>query len=129
MSGTPTITAADLKKASRPDYIGMLMQQLKGNGAGPLVEMEREFRFHKTRRWRVDLRIKWHSPFGVADLVCVECEGGQFIQGRHTRGAGSEKDMEKYAELVIAGYRLLRVSPRQIKNGQAAGWIRRLLEA
>ena len=34
---------------------------------------------------------------------------------------------EKYAELAIAGWRLIRVTGKQVKNGQALQWIERAL--
>lgn len=79
-----------------------------------------EHRFHPTRRWRFDLAF-------IDQKLAVEVEGGLFIQGRHSRGAGAEADCEKYAEAAIAGWTVLRVSPRQIKNGIAVDWIARWL--
>lgn len=81
-----------------------------------------EYRFHPTRKWPFDLA--W-----PAERLAVEVEGGLFINGRHSRGEGYERDLVKYAEALLAGWRVLRVSPRQVKNGQAVGWITRALEA
>ncbi len=58
----------------------------------------------------------------MAVRVAVEVEGGAFIQGRHSRGAGFLKDMEKYNTLACLGYRLIRVTPRQMANGEALTW-------
>lgn len=79
-----------------------------------------EYRFHDKRRWRFDL------AFPVVKFA-VEVEGGIWITGRHSRGAGMEKDMEKYAEALIAGWRVLRVSPKQVKDGTALAWVKRAL--
>ncbi|CAB4145100.1 hypothetical protein UFOVP891_22 [uncultured Caudovirales phage] len=79
-----------------------------------------EYQFHCTRRWRLD--FAWPEK-----LIAVEIEGGIWTNGRHTRGAGFEADCEKYAELSIAGWRLIRVSPGQINSGQALDWVRRAL--
>ncbi len=59
--------------------------------------------------------------------VSVEIEGGIFMKkgGRHNRGAGMRNDMEKYAEAVIAGWRLIRIVPEWIKNGRALDYVRR----
>ena len=81
-----------------------------------------EFRFHPVRRWKVDLAF-------VPQQIAVEVEGAVFKGGRHTRGVGVEADCEKYAELAILGWRLLRVTPRQVKSGVALGWIERALAA
>jgi very-short-patch-repair endonuclease len=63
-----------------------------------------EFRFHPTRKWRTD--YAW--PLAK---VALEVEGGIFTGGRHSRGAGMLKDMEKYNELARMGWRLLRIPP------------------
>lgn len=69
---------------------------------------EKEYRFHPIRRWRFDF----------ADLdnkIGIECEGGAFINGRHSRGTGMVKDTEKYNQATILGWRLLRyASSKQI---------------
>jgi very-short-patch-repair endonuclease len=79
-----------------------------------------EFRFHPTRRWRFDFAWPDRS-------IAVEVDGAIFVGGRHTRGIGVEKDCEKYAEAMLAGWRVLRVSTNQVKSGQALTWIERLL--
>lgn len=78
-----------------------------------------EFRFHPTRKWRFD----WCFP---ERRLAVECDGALYVQGRHSRGAGREKDMEKLAEALCLGWRVLVVSPRHIENGAALDWICRL---
>lgn len=88
-----------------------------------LPEPVREFRFHPIRRWRLD--YFWSAAPGGP--VALEIEGGVHIGGRHVRGVGSERDMEKYAEALCAGIRVLRVTPAQLKSGQAALWLDRLL--
>ena len=72
-----------------------------------------EYRFHPVRRWRID----WAWP---AQKLAVEIEGGIYSRGRHVRGAGFQKDMEKYNALTLAGWRLLRFTPAQVKDGTAA---------
>ena len=85
-----------------------------------LPEPQRELRFAPPRRWRFDLAYP-------EKMLAVEIEGGVWVSGRHSRGAGSTKDMEKYAEALCQGWRVLRVTPAQIDSGQALGWIERLL--
>lgn len=87
-----------------------------------IEEPEEEFKFHKKRRWRFDLcftRVK----------LALEVEGGIWTNGRHTRGSGFIKDMEKYNEAALYGYHLLRVTPDQINSGEAAELVRRWFEA
>lgn len=89
-------------------------------GAAGLPKAEYEYRFHPTRRWRFD--VAWPDR-----SLAVEIDGAVWTGGRHTRGAGVEKDTEKYAEAMIAGWRVLRVTTGQVKSGQALNWIERLL--
>lgn len=47
--------------------------------------------------------------------LAVEIEGGAWSRGRHVRGAGYLKDMEKYNLLTVHGWRLLRYPPDNIR--------------
>ena len=85
-----------------------------------LAPPEREYRFCE-RRWRFDFAWPRQS-------LAVEVEGGSFVAGRHTRGAAFEADCEKYARAVLAGWRVLRVTPRQVDSGQAIEWLIAALE-
>jgi len=76
-----------------------------------------EHRFCK-RMWRFD--------FAIPELmIAIECEGGIFTNGRHTRGRAYESDMEKYNAAALLGWRVLRFSGDMIKNGYAARTIGR----
>ena len=59
--------------------------------------------------------------------LAVEIDGGGFVNGRHSRGSGIERDCEKYAEALALGWRVLRVTPKHVRSGQAVTWITRLL--
>lgn len=85
-----------------------------------LIDPEREVRFHPKRRWRFD--FAWS-----AKLVALEIDGGIWTSGRHTRGAGFFKDMEKLNEAVLAGWRVLRCSPEQMENGHIFTLLARIL--
>jgi very-short-patch-repair endonuclease len=85
----------------------------------PVPEMEK--RFHPTRRWRADYIWFRH-------MLIVELDGGVYVQGRHSRGAGVEADCEKFNEAVVLGYRVMRVTPRHVRNGQAVAWIEKVLK-
>ena len=60
-----------------------------------------EYRFHPVRRWRIDVAIPSLS-------IAIELEGGIWTNGRHTRGKGFLGDVEKYNNLSIFKWRLLR---------------------
>lgn len=69
-----------------------------------LPRPEIEFQFLKTRKWRFD--FAWPQR-GIA----LEVEGGIWTGGRHSRGAGMAKDMEKYNTAALRGWMVLRVQP------------------
>jgi hypothetical protein len=79
-----------------------------------------EYRFDSFRRWRFD--YAW-----VEQMVALEIEGGAFAMGRHTRGVGYVKDMEKYSEAAVRGWLVLRVTPQQFDSGYAAALVARAL--
>lgn len=63
-----------------------------------------EFYFHPKRRWRFD--------YACPELkIALEVEGGVWTGGRHTRGLGFLKDMEKYNTATTMGWRILRCTP------------------
>ncbi len=97
---------------SIPNYM-VFYRSLKALGIEIPIQ---ECRFHKTRRWRFDFCF-------VKARLALEIEGGVWTNGRHTRGSGFVRDMEKYNAAAILGYRLLRVTPEQMQNGQAIGLI------
>lgn len=68
-----------------------------------------EFRFDRKRRWRFD--YAWPEQ-----KVALEVEGGVWIQGRHTRGSGFVKDMEKYNRAASLGWLVLKVQPKDLKT-------------
>ncbi len=81
-----------------------------------------EYQFHRTRKWRFD--------FVFADKaadVALEVEGGAWTNGRHTRGSGFVKDMEKYNEAAAMGWRVLRVTPDQLCMQETIDLVKRAL--
>ena len=69
-----------------------------------------EFRFHPVRRWRFDFAWPMHK-------VALEVNGGVWTQGRHTRGAGAIKDMEKQNAAAVLGWRMLYTTPSGLCSG------------
>tara|TARA_R110000803_G_scaffold114896_1_gene183328 strand:+ start:63 stop:386 length:324 start_codon:yes stop_codon:yes gene_type:complete len=65
------------------------------------LEAVLELKFHPTRRWRIDIAIP-------SLMIAIELEGGVYTKGRHTRPSGFLGDIEKYNNLTILGYKLLR---------------------
>lgn len=73
------------------------------------INLTTEYQFHKTRKWRFDYANVEHK-------IAVEIEGGAFTNGRHTRGEGFIKDMEKYNEAAILGWVVFRITPTQYRQ-------------
>jgi hypothetical protein len=66
-----------------------------------------EYEFSPPRKWRFD--FAW-PDFDVA----LEVDGGIWLSGRHTRGAGYVKDMEKFNEAACLGWRILKCQPGDV---------------
>ena len=80
----------------------------------------REYRFHPKRQWRFDFAWPIYK-------VAVEVDGGIYSRGRHVRGAGFERDVEKRNAAILAGWRVLHFTRSHIKTGQAIRDIENLL--
>lgn len=76
-------------------------------------EPVREYRFAPPRRWPAD--FAWPDVW-----LLVEIEGGTWSRGRHVRGAGYARDVEKYNAAVMAGWRVLRYTGDHVRSGHAA---------
>ena len=77
-----------------------------------LPESVREHKFHPKRRWRFD--IAWPEY-----KIAVEIDGGVWTSGRHTRGSGYVKDMEKFNWAAKLGWRVFKFTPQQVVNNEA----------
>lgn len=82
---------------------------------------EREYKFHEKRKWRFD--YAWPDK-----KIAVEKEGGVWSHGRHTRGSGFVKDMEKYNEAGRLGWRVFRFVPRDFQIGIAQSFMQDILK-
>jgi hypothetical protein len=80
-----------------------------------------EVRFDRIRRWRFD----WAYP---QYRIAIEREGGVWIKGRHTRPSGYLKDVEKYNEAALRGWRILRYTPAMERSGEALKLVERALK-
>ena len=72
-----------------------------------------ELRFHPTRRWRFD--FAWPES-----RIAVECEGGVWTRGRHTRGAGFIADCEKYNAAAALGWCVFRCTSDMLRDAPDA---------
>jgi very-short-patch-repair endonuclease len=86
-----------------------LALQLRATRAPAFV---REYRFAPPRRWRFD--FAWPDR-----QIAVEVDGGTWVQGKHSRGAGVHNDCEKACQAAILGWRVLRVDSVMVRDGTA----------
>lgn len=105
-----------------PKAITVFDEFLERGGYG---RVEREARFHPTRRWRFD----WYLP-DQRPPVAFEYDGlmrhGE-NQG-HTSIGAVLRDVDKINEAQAMGIRVFRVNARTIWNGEAFDLARRVLE-
>lgn len=76
----------------------------------------REVRFHPERLWRFDFCL---AGFRIG----IECEGGTWTGGRHTRGVGFAQDCEKYNAAARLGWFVYRFDSKMVKSGEAGQFI------
>lgn len=72
----------------------------------PEASIVTEFRFSYPRRWRFDYAVFWNGR-----RIAIEVEGGAWTRGRHVRGGGFIKDVEKYNTATAMGWFVFRVVP------------------
>jgi very-short-patch-repair endonuclease len=102
---------------TQPDFPAALQWQLQAAG---LPIGTRELRFHESRKWRFDLA--WPEQ-----LLAVEIDGGIWARGRHVSGVGFQQDIEKLNEAAMAGWRVMRFTPRMVEDGKALAIMERIL--
>jgi very-short-patch-repair endonuclease len=81
-----------------------------------LPQFEREYRFHPERKWRADFAWPEHK-------LLVEVEGKTYARGRHNRGEGYHRDLEKYNNMTLMLFWLLRFDTPMATDGTAVNTI------
>jgi very-short-patch-repair endonuclease len=99
----------------RDKHITALIDKLRDAGH----DVQTEYKFHPTRRWRFDIAIPELK-------IAIEYEGIAGRKSRHTTMSGYTGDCEKYNEAQILGWRVLRFTAKNIRKafetvGRAAG--------
>lgn len=69
----------------------------------------KEYKFHNKRKWRFD----YANP---EQMIAIELEGGVWNYGRHVRGVGYIKDLEKYNTAISMGWRLFRFTYEHLND-------------
>lgn len=85
------------------------------------VDIVKEFRFLKNRRFRFDYAIPEYK-------IAIEQEGGIWTNGRHVRGAGYKRDMEKYSLAAVEGWVVIRRTPQELSTNETLNLIKRAIQ-
>ena len=83
---------------------------------------EREQRLVAGRRFRFD--FSW-----PAQMVALEVDGGEWIQGRHQRPGGFRSDAEKFSLAAAAGWRVMRATGSMVRDGSALALVEAALKS
>jgi hypothetical protein len=81
---------------------------------------ETEYQFHPGRRWRFD--YAWPRY-----MLALEVEGALWKKGggAHSHPLGIQRDIEKYSEAAILGWRVLRATTDEVRDNVALDRLRR----
>lgn len=122
------------KEESSELVVGFLRRRLVDE-----VEIKKEFRFHPTRLWRIDVAVPdlkigieiQGGNFGGPGIVCDKCgkpvhrrlANGRVIRvidnGRHANATRLRGEYEKLSSAASLGWKMFLFMPEQIRNGLA----------
>jgi very-short-patch-repair endonuclease len=109
LTHTPAEVAKLQAKAERDKYEDKLAFQLDNLG----VEYVRQYKFHPVKNWLAD--------FFIAPHLLIEVDGGGWMQGKgHFSEHGRRHDNKRDRAATILGYRVLRFTGSEVKDGSAA---------
>lgn len=116
----PQAKDASVRHMSRVDYKAEIVRQCGRAGVPELIP---EFCFARPRKFRSDWRVE-----GLP--VLIEYDGGIFMAGKagHSSVKGLLRDIEKLNMAAIAGYIVIRITPKHVVSGEALMWIERAVE-
>ena len=80
-----------------------------------------EYKFLKNRRFRFD--FAWPDR-----MIAVEIEGGVFSGGRHTRGVGYTRDLEKYNLATLHGWLVFRFTTQDVTTQKAIAFMSEVMD-
>lgn len=74
--------------------------------------LEREYRFHPVRKWRLDFAYP-------ARRVGVEIHGATYVNGRHVRGKGFTEDRRKMNYAQFFGWKVFELTAEMLDDGDS----------
>jgi very-short-patch-repair endonuclease len=127
---------AALRKANSKKLERMFLFNLQGSGLNLFVPEHKFCRDVVGDGPGIRARLKaaklsdWRFDFAdIENKIAVELEGGIWIQGRHTRGAGFMEDAKKYNRANILGWTVMRYTHFEIRTSQAVHELVELYQA
>lgn len=98
-----------------------LALQLQSSGIASKYEVHCQYSPIEDRRYRVDFAIP-------AKRLLIECNGGQWVNGRHNRASSLDAEYCRHNLLVAHSWKVLYFTMAQIKSGEAITAIEKCLE-
>lgn len=93
--------------SKKNDLEAMFLMQLRALG---LPEPQREYKFHKTRKWRFDFAYP-------EKMIAIEIDGGTYSRkSRHTSPIGYRKDCEKINTATALNWRVFRFDTNMVRT-------------
>ena len=86
-----------------------------------IPEPQGEFMFSLAGDWLMD--FAWPEI-----MLAVEIHGGTWAGGRHTRGAGFERDRRKMNTAILEGWRVLEFTRDMVESGEMLDCIKDAFE-
>ena len=123
-----------LTKKQNAAYKRGKRKKVKLGSANPLFDVyckahgleppEYEYPFNKEAGDMAFLRpgdgkpYEWRFDYLFDGFVAIECQGGVWTHGRHSRGKGQTTDMLKFNAAQCLGYLVLLFTPEQMESGE-----------
>ena len=127
------------ERMTRAQFLARQRSVVRGGSPEDLAGQMESFGFapeREHRAWCAGLTTKtgrprrWAFDLAYPSLkVACEVDGGLFVSGGHSRGRARMDDMEKDAEAMALGWRVLRVATDHVKDRTARRWLVRVLDA
>lgn len=84
-----------------------------------------EYKFCEERKWRFDFVLARHPTL---KKVAFEIDGGSWSGGRHTRGAGFQRDCDKGNCAIANDWKVFHFTTDDVMAGRAKDFVRQWLD-
>ena len=116
--GARMASGARSRSKTTVDLADTLLAQIR---ALRLPEPIREYRPWTDRKFRIDLAY-------VDRKIFIEVDGGEWANGRHSRGAGMQTDCIKWNRLTLEGWSGYRFTGSMVRSGAALALLEQVVQ-